>query len=54
MSQMKPEPPLLVNSKFEKKTAGNSKERTKGESHGEKDISTKQTEPMRIKIFEGG
>ncbi|XP_073483528.1 transcription factor HIVEP2 [Aquarana catesbeiana] len=53
-AQMKPEPPLLVNSKFEKKTAGNSKERTKGESHGEKDISAKQTEPMRIKIFEGG
>ncbi|XP_072265126.1 transcription factor HIVEP2 [Pyxicephalus adspersus] len=53
-AQMKPEPPLLASSKFEKKTAGNGKERSKGESHGEKDISAKQTEPMRIKIFEGG
>ncbi|XP_018118708.1 transcription factor HIVEP2 [Xenopus laevis] len=53
-AQMKPEPSLLVSSKLEKKAAGNSKERTKGESHGEKDISAKQTEPMRIKIFEGG
>ncbi|XP_075718699.1 transcription factor HIVEP2 [Rhinoderma darwinii] len=53
-AQMKPEPSLLVTSKLEKKTAGNSKERTKGDSHGEKDISAKQTEPMRIKIFEGG
>lgn len=53
-AQMKPEPSLLVTSKLEKKTAGNNKERTKGESHGEKDISAKQTEPMRIKIFEGG
>lgn len=51
---MKPEPSLHVNSKYEKKTAGNSKERTKGESHGEKDVSAKQIEPMRIKIFEGG
>ncbi|XP_063773560.1 transcription factor HIVEP2 [Pseudophryne corroboree] len=53
-AKMKPEPSLLVSSKLEKKTAGSSKERTKGESHGEKDISTKQTEPIRIKIFEGG
>ncbi|KAM4772208.1 transcription factor HIVEP2 [Rhinophrynus dorsalis] len=53
-AQMKPEPSLLVSSKLEKKATGSSKERTKGESHGEKDISAKQTEPMRIKIFEGG
>ncbi|MEE6475532.1 hypothetical protein FKM82_010787 [Ascaphus truei] len=53
-AQMKPEPSLLVSSKHEKKAAGSSKERTKGESHGEKDISAKQTEPIRIKIFEGG
>ncbi|XP_063299389.1 transcription factor HIVEP2 [Pelobates fuscus] len=53
-AQMKPEPSLLVSSKLEKKAAGTSKERTKGENHGEKDISAKQTEPMRIKIFEGG
>ncbi|KAM8946854.1 transcription factor HIVEP2 isoform 2-T2 [Pelodytes ibericus] len=53
-AQMKPEPSLLVSTKLEKKAAGTSKERTKGESHGEKDISAKQTEPVRIKIFEGG
>ncbi|XP_002937260.1 transcription factor HIVEP2 [Xenopus tropicalis] len=53
-AQMKLEASLLVSSKLEKKVAGISKERTKGESHGEKDISAKQTEPMRIKIFEGG
>ncbi|XP_053566614.1 transcription factor HIVEP2 [Bombina bombina] len=53
-AKMKPEPSLLVSSKLEKKAAGNSKERTKAEAHGEKDISAKQTEPMRIKIFEGG
>ncbi|XP_068087805.1 transcription factor HIVEP2 [Hyperolius riggenbachi] len=53
-AQMKPEPPLLVSSKFEKKNAGSSKERTKVESHSDKDMPVKQTEPMRIKIFEGG
>uniref|UniRef100_A0A8C5PKD6 HIVEP zinc finger 2 n=1 Tax=Leptobrachium leishanense TaxID=445787 RepID=A0A8C5PKD6_9ANUR len=53
-AKMKPEPSILVSSKLEKKSAGTGKERTKGESHGEKDISAKQPEPMRIKIFEGG
>ncbi|KAM9315592.1 transcription factor HIVEP2 [Gastrophryne carolinensis] len=52
-AQLKPEPSLLVSSKHEKK-AGSSKERTKGENHAEKDVSSKQTEPMRIRIFEGG
>ncbi|KAG8444294.1 hypothetical protein GDO86_009469 [Hymenochirus boettgeri] len=53
-AQMKPEPSLLVSSKLEKKSTAISKERTKGETHGEKEVSAKQTEPMRIKIFEGG
>ncbi|KAG8123780.1 hypothetical protein E2320_019191 [Naja naja] len=52
---MKQEPFFVFGSKFEKKVAGNViKERIKGDSHGDKDIVAKQTEPMRIKIFEGG
>ncbi|XP_028579402.2 transcription factor HIVEP2 [Podarcis muralis] len=55
LAQMKQEPFFLYGSKFEKKVAGNViKERIKGDSHGDKDIVSKQTEPMRIKIFEGG
>ncbi|XP_006128854.2 transcription factor HIVEP2 [Pelodiscus sinensis] len=54
-AQMKHEPFFLFGSKLEKKVVGNIiKERVKGESHGDKDISSKQTEPVRIKIFEGG
>ncbi|XP_034274825.1 transcription factor HIVEP2 [Pantherophis guttatus] len=54
-AQMKQEPFFVFGSKFEKKVAGNViKERIKGDSHGDKDIVAKQTEPMRIKIFEGG
>ncbi|XP_069462905.1 transcription factor HIVEP2 [Ambystoma mexicanum] len=50
--QLKPESSHL--SKLEKKSFGNLKERSRGDSHGDKDLSTKQTEPIRIKIFEGG
>uniref|UniRef100_A0A8D0L3Q8 HIVEP zinc finger 2 n=1 Tax=Sphenodon punctatus TaxID=8508 RepID=A0A8D0L3Q8_SPHPU len=54
-AQIKHEPFYLFGSKFEKKIVGSIiKERVKGESHGDKDISSKQTEPIRIKIFEGG
>ncbi|XP_062980665.1 transcription factor HIVEP2 [Elgaria multicarinata webbii] len=54
-AQMKQEPFFVFGSKFEKKVMGNViKERIKGDSHGDKDIAAKQTEPMRIKIFEGG
>ncbi|XP_024075850.1 transcription factor HIVEP2 [Terrapene carolina triunguis] len=54
-AQMKHEPFFLFGSKLEKKVVGNiTKERVKGESHGDKDIASKQTEPVRIKIFEGG
>nr|XP_060609464.1 transcription factor HIVEP2 [Anolis sagrei ordinatus]XP_060609465.1 transcription factor HIVEP2 [Anolis sagrei ordinatus]XP_060609466.1 transcription factor HIVEP2 [Anolis sagrei ordinatus]XP_060609467.1 transcription factor HIVEP2 [Anolis sagrei ordinatus]XP_060609469.1 transcription factor HIVEP2 [Anolis sagrei ordinatus] len=54
-AQMKQEPFFVFGSKFEKKATGNViKERIKGDSHGDKDIVAKQTEPMRIKIFEGG
>ncbi|XP_042317053.1 transcription factor HIVEP2 [Sceloporus undulatus] len=54
-AQMKQEPFFVFGSKFEKKAVGNViKERIKGDSHGDKDIVAKQTEPMRIKIFEGG
>uniref|UniRef100_A0A8C3RMQ2 C2H2-type domain-containing protein n=1 Tax=Chelydra serpentina TaxID=8475 RepID=A0A8C3RMQ2_CHESE len=54
-AQMKHEPFFLFGSKLEKKVVGNIiKERVKGESHGDKDIASKQTEPVRIKIFEGG
>ncbi|XP_044279383.1 transcription factor HIVEP2 [Varanus komodoensis] len=54
-SQMKQEPFFVFGSKHEKKVMGNViKERIKGDSHGDKDIAAKQTEPMRIKIFEGG
>lgn len=52
---MKQEPFFVFGSKFEKKVVGNViKERIKGDSHADKDIVAKQTEPMRIKIFEGG
>ncbi|KAG5846597.1 hypothetical protein ANANG_G00116670 [Anguilla anguilla] len=52
--QMKPELMQLDVSKFEKKMKGiNSRDRVK-EDHGEKEISSKQAEPTRIKIFEGG
>ncbi|CAM5101372.1 unnamed protein product [Eretmochelys imbricata] len=54
-AQMKHEPFFLFGRKLEKKVVGNIiKERVKGESHGDKDIASKQTEPVRIKIFEGG
>ncbi|XP_014381008.1 transcription factor HIVEP2 isoform X1 [Alligator sinensis] len=54
-AQVKHEPFFLFGSKLEKKVVGNIiKERVKGESHGDKDIASKQTEPIRIKIFEGG
>uniref|UniRef100_A0A6J0VF72 Transcription factor HIVEP2 n=1 Tax=Pogona vitticeps TaxID=103695 RepID=A0A6J0VF72_9SAUR len=54
-AQMKQEPFFVFGGKFEKKAVGNViKERIKGDSHGDKDIAAKQTEPMRIKIFEGG
>ncbi|XP_029452369.1 transcription factor HIVEP2 [Rhinatrema bivittatum] len=54
-AQMKSEPSHIFSSKLEKKIVGSIiKERAKGESHGEKDITSKHTEPIRIKIFEGG
>ncbi|XP_057875427.1 transcription factor HIVEP2 [Melospiza georgiana] len=54
-AQMKHEPFFLFGSKLEKKVVGNIiKERVKGDIHGDKDITSKQTEPIRIKIFEGG
>ncbi|KAJ8396172.1 hypothetical protein AAFF_G00020390, partial [Aldrovandia affinis] len=52
--QMKPEIMQLDVNKFEKKVKGiSSRDRVK-EDHGEKEISPKQAEPARIKIFEGG
>jgi len=52
---MKHEPFFLFGSKLEKKVVGNIiKEKVKGDIHGDKDITSKQTEPIRIKIFEGG
>ncbi|XP_007525933.1 transcription factor HIVEP2 [Erinaceus europaeus] len=54
-AQMKPDAPFLFGSKLERKLVGNIlKERGKGDIHGDKDIGSKQTEPIRIKIFEGG
>ncbi|XP_036103751.1 transcription factor HIVEP2 [Molossus molossus] len=54
-AQMKPDASFLFGSKLEKKLVGNIlKERGKGDIHGDKDIGSKQTEPIRIKIFEGG
>ncbi|XP_055483678.1 transcription factor HIVEP2 [Psammomys obesus] len=54
-AQMKPDAPFLFGSKLERKLVGNAlKERGKGEIHGDKDLGSKQTEPIRIKIFEGG
>ncbi|NXO00273.1 ZEP2 factor, partial [Rhinopomastus cyanomelas] len=54
-AQMKHEPFFLFGSKLEKKVVGNIiKERVKGDIQGDKDITSKQTEPIRIKIFEGG
>ncbi|XP_041536368.1 transcription factor HIVEP2 [Microtus oregoni] len=54
-AQMKPDAPFLFGSKLERKLVGNVlKERGKGEMHGDKDLGSKQTEPIRIKIFEGG
>lgn len=53
--QMKPDASFLFGSKLERKLVGNIlKERGKGDIHGDKDIGSKQTEPIRIKIFEGG
>lgn len=54
-AQMKPDAPFLFGNKLERKLGGNVlKERGKGEIHGDKDLGSKQTEPIRIKIFEGG
>ncbi|KAK2493630.1 hypothetical protein MC885_013894 [Smutsia gigantea] len=54
-AQMKPDASFLFGSKLERKLVGNIlKERGKGDIHGDKDIGSKQTEPIRIKIFEGG
>ncbi|XP_053316842.1 transcription factor HIVEP2 [Spea bombifrons] len=53
-AQVKPESYLLVSSKLEKTATGSNKERSKGELHGDKESTSKNTEPMRIKIFEGG
>uniref|UniRef100_A0A8D2DA27 HIVEP zinc finger 2 n=1 Tax=Sciurus vulgaris TaxID=55149 RepID=A0A8D2DA27_SCIVU len=54
-AQMKPDATFLFGSKLERKLVGNIlKERGKGELHGDKDVGSKQTEPIRIKIFEGG
>lgn len=53
--QMKPDASFLFGSKLERKLVGSIlKERGKGDIHGDKDIGSKQTEPIRIKIFEGG
>lgn len=53
--QMKPDTSFLFGSKLERKLVGNIlKERGKGDIHGDKDIGSKQNEPIRIKIFEGG
>ncbi|XP_007654596.1 transcription factor HIVEP2 isoform X1 [Ornithorhynchus anatinus] len=55
LAQMKPEASFLFGSKLERKLVGSIlKERGKGDIHGDKDILSKQTEPIRIKIFEGG
>lgn len=52
---MKPDTSFLFGSKLERKLVGNIlKERGKGDIHGDKDIGSKHTEPIRIKIFEGG
>ena len=52
---MKPDASFLFGSKLERKLVGSIlKERGKGDIHGDKDIGSKQTEPIRIKIFEGG
>ncbi|EHB10013.1 Transcription factor HIVEP2 [Heterocephalus glaber] len=54
-TQVKPDGSFLFGSKLERKLVGNIlKERGKGEIHGDKDIGSKQNEPIRIKIFEGG
>ncbi|XP_058163548.1 transcription factor HIVEP2 [Dasypus novemcinctus] len=54
-AQMKPDAAFLFGSKLERKLVGSAlKERGKGDIHGDKDIGSKQTEPIRIKIFEGG
>ncbi|XP_040094524.1 transcription factor HIVEP2 isoform X1 [Oryx dammah] len=54
-AQMKPDASFLFGSKLERKLVGSIlKERGKGDIHGDKDIGSKQTEPIRIKIFEGG
>lgn len=53
--QIKPDASFLFGNKLERKLVGNIlKERGKGDIHGDKDIGSKQTEPIRIKIFEGG
>lgn len=52
--QMKPELMQLDVSKYGKKIKGlSSRDRIK-EDHGEKEASSKQAEPTRIRIFEGG
>ncbi|XP_058938957.1 transcription factor HIVEP2 [Kogia breviceps] len=54
-AQMKPDATFLFGSKLERKLMGNIlKERGKGDIHADKDIGSKQAEPIRIKIFEGG
>ncbi|XP_006834676.1 PREDICTED: transcription factor HIVEP2 [Chrysochloris asiatica] len=54
-AQMKPDASFLFGSKLERKLVGNMlKDRGKGDNHGDKEIGSKQTEPIRIKIFEGG
>ncbi|XP_015975046.2 transcription factor HIVEP2 [Rousettus aegyptiacus] len=54
-AQIKPDASFLFGSKLERKLVGNIlKERGKGDIHGDKDIGSKHTEPIRIKIFEGG
>nr|XP_023696708.1 transcription factor HIVEP2 [Paramormyrops kingsleyae] len=51
--QIKPELMQLDVSKYEKKMKGTGS-RDKVKDDGEKDVSSKQPEPTRIKIFEGG
>lgn len=50
--QLKPESSHL--SKLDKKSMGSLKERSRGDGSGDKELTSKQMEPIRIKIFEGG
>lgn len=52
--QLKPELIQLDVGKFGKKMKGVSSRDRGKEDHGEKEASSKQPEPTRIKIFEGG